>query len=213
MRVDFEQAVCVLKSGEPLIFPTDTVVGIGVAALYAAGLRELCQAKGRDEGKPIAWLVPSSDSISVYGEDVPLYAHKLAQAYWPGAMTLVVKASRRVPSPYRSAQGTIGLRMPASKSALRLMQAVGSPIATTSANIAGMPAPGNVDDVDAGFSANIAIYAPSQPHTVATAGVGETSQFSRGIASAVIDCTGSSPRVLRPGTISTHEMVRVACDI
>ncbi len=206
MVIGMEQAVEVLRSGGPLIFPTDTVWGIGVAVEHCAGTAALAQAKGRDAGKPIAWLVADASALDAYGCEVPAYARRLADAFWPGALTLVVKASPAVPWGYASADGTIGLRMPDSACALALAQAAESPLAATSANLAGYPARSVQDAPDEEFAASCgvpvldvrgpgdAVAASGRPHAAAA------------VASAVVDCVGAVPRLLRAGTITASEM-------
>lgn len=77
--------------------------------------RLLYDLKHRDAGKPVAWLVEGPETLDVYGRDVPAYARRLAETFWPGALTLVVRASAAVPAAFRSPAGTIGLRMPTAR--------------------------------------------------------------------------------------------------
>lgn len=190
--VSTRQAVNALKAGSPAVFPTDTVVGIGLAAFHSKDAKTLARIKDRDEGKPIAWLVGSMDDLELYGTDVPAYARELAREGWPGALTLIVKASEKVPKAFQTANGTIGLRMPASKTVLHLIEKAGSPLATTSANSAGAPAPRFLEDMDAAFVER------AQAAGAVFVFDGEQA-FGRvsGHASRVIDCTGSEPCVLR----------------
>ena len=123
------------------MFPTDTVYGLGVAVEAARSPQALFDIKRRDRGKPVAWLVGDASDLERYGREVPDAACALARAHWPGPLTLVVKASQAVPPAFRSAEGTIGLRMPDSETALALVRAAGGPVATTSANLSGGPAP------------------------------------------------------------------------
>ena len=132
---DIRQLVAALKAGELAIFPTDTVVGLGVAAAYAKGPQAIFDAKQRSAGKPVAWLVGGVDALDVYGQNVPDYARNLAHAFWPGALTLIVKASAEVPEAYQAADGSIALRMPAHSGCLELIRQVG-PLAASSANLA-----------------------------------------------------------------------------
>lgn len=177
-----------LRDGRPAAFPTDTVPGVAVAPNAALDAHVLARIKGRDEGKPIAWLVASPEALDAYGQDVPPYARELAAEGWPGALTLVVRANRNVPVAYQSARGTIGLRMPASPTALRLIEAAGSPLATTSANLAGEPAPSSMDDLTPAFV--------ERAHEAGAAFVRARERGS-GEASRVMDCTGPEPIILR----------------
>ena len=126
----------------PVIFPTETVYGLGVSVEAAASPEALYDLKERDRGKPVSWLVGGVDDLDRYGAHVPDLARRLARAYWPGPLTLIVEAGDAVPAAFRSAAGSIGLRMPDNDTALELIEAVGCPLATTSANISGLQAPG-----------------------------------------------------------------------
>lgn len=196
MVIGMEQAADVLRAGGALIFPTDTVWGIGVAVEHAKGTWELSLAKGRAPEKPIAWLVGDKSALDVYGKDVPEYARRLADAFWPGPLTLVVWASREVPPAYIAADGTVGLRMPDSRCALALARAAESPLATTSANLAGKPARPSSESPDLEFAESCDV--PVLGARVEGA--------AGGAASAVVDCSGCEPRLLRAGTISASEM-------
>ena len=88
-----DQAVCALKRGEAVIFPTETVYGLGVSVEAAAGPDVLYDLKERDRDKPISWLVGDADDLDRYGARVPELARRLAGAYWPGPLTLVVRAA------------------------------------------------------------------------------------------------------------------------
>ncbi len=191
---NFSAVVSALAAGDPAIFPTDTVMGLGVAVCAADGPDVLYDLKNREHNKPIAWLVANRESLDYYGENVPAYAHVLAQAYWPGALTLIVKASAAVPARYASKDGAIGLRMPARDLTLALIRAVGCPVATTSANISGMGAPADSREVDAQLVARVGAV------------LADDDEPRSGVASTVVDCTQDTPRILREGSI-THAQV------
>ena len=197
-----EQAEAILKAGDALIFPTDTVWGIGVAVKFAQDAQALAATKGRSNQKPIAWLVGSADALGEYGSAVPSYAAALADAFWPGPLTLVVKASSAVPNGFRAASGTIGLRMPGLAPIARLASAIESPLAVTSANFAGEPAVPSGEQLDARFveASHAAVLALSERLP------------QGGIASTVVDCTASAPKLLRAGTISASE-IESACGL
>lgn len=194
-RNSFEETVAALSGGQAAIFPTDTVYGIGVAIAGANGPDTLYELKRREPGKPVAWLVGGLNDLERYGADVPESARCLARAFWPGPLTLVVKASRLVPAAFQSAEGTIGLRMPDCETTLRLISAVGCPLATTSANFSGKPAAHSYSEVDPGLAALVP----------ATLGDGDDSAKS-GVASTVVDCTGGRPCILREGAISPADV-------
>lgn len=193
---EFDQVVRALKAGEPAVFPTDTVYGIGVAVKTADSPAVLYRSKQRSDDKPIAWLVGSVVDLEKYGQNVPAWALDLAHRFWPGALTLVVEASEAVPAAYRSAKGTIALRMPDHDIALELIEHVG-PIATTSANRSGEPAPTCLQEVPEAFTAMFRAIG------------GETHD---GRASCVVDCTEGEPRTIRSGSLDKAELFVRASD-
>lgn len=219
-----EEAARALAAGEAAVFPTDTVFGLGVSVGAAAGPQLLYDLKHRDAGKPVAWLVEGPEALDVYGEDVPAYARRLAEAFWPGGLTLVVRASDAVPPAFQSPAGTIGLRMPASEAALGLIRAAGCPLAVTSANLSGASDTARVEDLDralvartaglylpgdavaaASIAPDLAEAAPSASACYATSDQPVPSPAS-GTASTVLDCTGEAPRVLRAGTLTLEDL-------
>lgn len=187
-----EQAIAALEAGEPVVFPTDTVYGLGVAVRHADSPQAVRDIKERAAGKPIAWLVGSVEGLATYGADVPDRAFELARAYWPGPLTIVVKASDAVPPAFQSAEGTIGLRMPDNADALALIEAVG-PIAASSANLSGGPDPRAFQDLDQALLERAAVAF-------------EGSQPGSGVASTVIDCSEGKTTVLRQGGIMSDDI-------
>ena len=187
------EAVAALKRGEAVIFPTETVYGLGVSVEAAASPEALYDLKERDRGKPVSWLVGGVDDLDRYGAHVPDLARRLARAYWPGPLTLIVEASDAVPAAFRSAAGSIGLRMPDSQTALALVRAAGGPVATTSANLSGGPAPRTFEELDPALVA------------AAAAAVRDDARKS-GVASTVVDCTGEGPVVLREGALTQADV-------
>lgn len=218
-----EEATRALAVGSAVVFPTDTVFGLGVSVSAAPGPQLLYDLKHRDAGKPVAWLVEGPEALDVYGRDVPAYARRLADAFWPGALTLVVRASDAVSRAFQSAAGTIGLRMPANEAALELIHAVGCPLAVTSANLSGAPDTARAEDLDRALVARTAgLYLPDGVAAAGTAsGCVEaapsvSARFAAGdrlvpppasgTASTVLDCTGEAPRVLRAGALTLDDL-------
>lgn len=218
-----EEATRALAVGNAVIFPTDTVFGLGVSVSAAPGPQLLYDLKRRDAGKPVAWLVEGPEALDVYGRDVPAYARRLAETFWPGGLTLVVRASDAVPAAFQSPAGTIGLRMPASEATLGLIRAAGCPLAVTSANLSGAADTARAEDLDRALVARTAgLYLPGG---VAAAGIASgcaeatpsaSARFAAGdrlvpppasgTASTVLDCTGEAPRVLRAGALTLDDL-------
>lgn len=185
----------VLRCGGAAIFPTETVYGLGVSVGAVDGPKVLFDLKKRDYGKPVAWLVDSFESLDCYGINLSHYVYSLARRFWPGPLTLVVQASQAVPESFQSGAGTIGLRMPASDVTLSLIQAVGCPLATTSANISGEQSVSSSVDVSSDLLAHVDILLTDST---------DTDKLGKG--STVVDCTGERPVVLRQGTISVEQV-------
>lgn len=178
-----------LQHGQVIALPTDTVYGLGISPLHCESPEVLYSLKHREAHKPIAWLIADVDDLALYGTDIPPYALELARKFWPGALTLVVKASPRVPSAYQSEAGSIGLRVPAHDDTRELIRVLGSPLAVTSANLSGEQAAFSLASLDPRLQERIAFALPEEGVALS------------GVASTVVDCTCDQPRILRQGDI------------
>jgi L-threonylcarbamoyladenylate synthase len=189
-------AATVLRDGGLVVFPTETVYGIGALADSKFGAQEIFEVKVRPLDKPLPWLVENEDALDIYGADVPDYAHHLAHAFWPGPLTLVVKASGRVGRDFRAPDGTVALRAPDHEVVIELLQAAGGPLIATSANTSGNPAPGTFQEVEGRIvqAADLSLDGGETQHQ---------------LSSTVVDATGPEPVVLREGAI-TAEQIAVA---
>jgi L-threonylcarbamoyladenylate synthase len=176
------------------VFPTETVYGLGALADSCFGPHELFEVKVRPASLPIPLLVETEDALDTYGVDVPAYAHDLAKAFWPGAVTLVVKASEAVPKDFRAPDGTIGLRSPNHEVVMELIQASGGPLFTTSANTHGNPAPGSFSEVEPRILSHADIALDG----------GETEHQQ---ASTVVVCTGPQPVIARHGAVAEEAIM------
>lgn len=183
------EAKMVLEKGSVIALPTDTVYGLGISPLHAHTLDALYNLKHREAAKPIAWLLADPEDILVYGCQIPSYALDLAKRYWPGALTLIVNASDRVPRVFQSETGTIGLRVPDHTVTRQLIRLLGSPLAVTSANISGQVAASTLATINPQLRAGVAFVLP------------DTTTTPSGRASTVVDCTQPQPRILRQGDV------------
>lgn len=188
-------AATVLRDGGIVVFPTETVYGLGALADSKFGPHEMFEVKVRPSDLPIPLLVETEDALDTWGADVPECAHKIAHAFWPGAVTIVVKASQRVPKDFRAPDGTIGLRAPNHEVVMELIQAAGGPIFATSANTHGNPAPGSFDEIEPRIIANADLSLDA----------GETQHQ---VASTVVVCTGDEPVIVREGAVSSDEIMQ-----
>lgn len=179
-----------LRAGECVLLATDTVYGLA-AMPSTLGYKRIFELKRRDAQQVLPWLVGSVGDLDRYGDDVPVYARKLAQAFWPGGLTLVVRASKgaRVLGSVAD-DGTVALRMPDEPFALRLLGELDAPLACTSANLHGLPAPQHLADVD-----------PSMRELASDVAI--PSSCKGGTASTIVDCTQpAAPCIIRHGAIS-----------
>lgn len=180
-----------LRAGGLVVFPTDTVYGIGVDPSNPQAIRRIYRAKGRPDEKAIAWLVESIDRVRAYCV-VDGRAERLAEQFWPGALTMVLKRH----APTAGDLDTLAVRAPAHPIALALISATGGPVATTSANRSGEPSPRTAAEADAqvGRWADLLIDAGPTPG---------------GIDSTVVDLSVNPPRLLRPGAVDPAEIASV----
>lgn len=182
-----------LQHGDPVIFPTDTLFGLGVSIQHAKSPQVLYDIKQRESRKPIAWLVGDVADLDVYGSAVSSAARALARTFWPGPLTLIVQASAEVPTAFRSDVGTIGLRMPAHEAALDLIRTVGCPLATTSANLSGHVNATSFEAIEEEVLAQVAAVLPGDCATNA-------------LASTVVDCTQEPLVIVREGALTRADI-------
>jgi len=183
-----QQGCEVLRDGGLVAFPTDTLYALGANALDPTAIGRVLTVKGRHHGKPLSVLVASVEAGAALATVVSDGAQNLMRAFWPGALTLVVKASPRVPSVLTAATGTIGLRMPAGPVAQALLAAFGGPIIGTSANKAGGADPADAKTVQKAIGGQIDLIL-------------DGGRVMLGVPSTLIDCTTEPARILREGGI------------
>ena len=196
-------AVSHLVAGNLVAFPTETVYGLGADACNSSAIARIYAVKARPSDHPLIVHVSSIDCVDDWARDVPEYAIKLAKQFWPGPMTLVLKRSELAGNFVTGGQDTVGLRVPEHIVALELLEAFrkagGKGIAAPSANRFGHVSPTTAPAV----LQELGVYLQ------ATDLVLDGGACSVGLESTIIDCTGDSPRVLRPGAISIQMIEQV----
>jgi L-threonylcarbamoyladenylate synthase len=189
-----------LKAGFLVALPTETVYGLGADASSAAAVARIYEAKGRPADHPLIVHVSEMADISEWAEEIPEYAIALGRKYWPGPMTLIFKRSHVAQDFITGGQATVGLRVPDHVVALTLLAEFkklgGKGIAAPSANRFGHVSPTSADAV----RAELADYLLDGDLIL------DGGSSNVGVESTIIDCTGSAPRILRPGAI-TAEMI------
>lgn len=180
-----------LKTGGLVAFPTDTVYGLGCLVNRAGSIDRLYEVKGRDTSKAIAVLIGEIDHLQQVTSGLGEIAGELAAHFWPGALTLVVPRSPLLPENL-SPLPTIGVRMPNHPFALALLRQAG-PLATTSANLSGLPSPVT--------ARNVLLQLNERVDLIIDGGA-----CPGGVPSTVLDCTGADPRILREGAITRSQL-------
>lgn len=174
-------------SGKIICFSTDTVVGLGCMIDDNIALEKIYNLKHRDNKKPLAILVPNSDCVKEFVDDVPFKAQEMMEKHWPGALTIIFKKKTNEYDLLTRGLSTIGLRMPNSKIALTVLNQFG-PMATTSVNISGNPPINDIDEIKELFKDKIDYYVTEKEEHI-------------GVSSTVVDLTNNQCKILRQGSI------------
>jgi L-threonylcarbamoyladenylate synthase len=190
MKSDHAEALAlsldILKQGNLIAFPTDTVYGLAADPFNISAIIKLFESKGREYNKAIAILVGTIEQVDLVAERFTDNAKKLTSKFWPGGLTVIVPKRKDIPDLLSSNQ-TIGIRMPDHPVALELLQQFG-PLATTSANISGGPNPLNAADVFTQLNTRIPLIL-------------DGGNCPGGIPSTVVDCTIDELHILRNGAV------------
>lgn len=199
---ELEEVVQLLKYGEVVAFPTETVYGLAANALDEAAVEKIFKAKERPQDNPLNVLVGTTDMIYSLTTDVPDYVALLIGAFSPGPITYVLKNANKVASNITRNLSTIGIRIPDHPVALNILQQTGLPLAAPSANKSGRPSPTTVDHVIQDLKGEIDAVVDGGKTDV-------------GLESTVVDCTGETPLILRTGVITKEAIKKVvgACHI
>ncbi len=188
-------AVSALKLGRLVVLPTDTVYGLGADAFDSAAVTALLAAKGRGRDMPVGVLVGSWHTIEGLVFTMPDGARELIRAFWPGALSLVVRQAPSLQWDLGDARGTVMLRMPLHPVAIELLREVG-PMAVSSANVSGRSPAVNAADARQQLGDLVDVYLD--------AGV-----CAQQVASTILDLTGPRPHILRAGPVSAERIGEV----
>ncbi len=188
------RAVELLRAGGVVVFPTDTVYGLGCDATNPSAVRQLFEIKGRPPEQPVPVLLAEPEEAEALAH-VPAAARRLMAHFWPGPLTLVLPARGQVVDLVTAGTGTVGLRVPDHPVPRALVRACRFPLVGTSANTSGHPAPTAVPQVLSDLDGRVRLVLDGGR--------------LRGRPSTVVDCTGDRPRVLRAGPIPMELVERV----
>lgn len=183
-----------LRKGEVVAFPTETVYGLGADATREGAVEKIFVAKGRPQDNPLIVHIGSFEQLSgLIDGKLPTYVEKLLKRYWPGPLTIVTKKSKTLPMMTTAGLDTVAIRMPDHPVARALILASNLPIAAPSANLSGSPSPTRADHVYADLNKKIPLIIDGGPTKI-------------GLESTVVDVRDDKPVILRPGGLSREEI-------
>lgn len=188
------RAAEVIHSGGLIVYPTETLYGIGADARNPLAVGGVQRVKRRADGKPILIVVASAEALIGLVDEVNDVARLLMDAFWPGPLTLVFKASKGVPEGITHGLGTVGVRVPSSAVCLKLLDRCGCPLTSTSANISGQSPSRTITHIRQELGEGIDLYL-------------DAGELPEAKPSTVIDVTSPVPRIVRAGLIS-NEAIR-----
>ncbi|SMF54744.1 L-threonylcarbamoyladenylate synthase [Streptomyces sp. Amel2xC10] len=193
------EAASAVRRGELVVLPTDTVYGIGADAFTKEAVGDLLEAKGRGRNMPTPVLIGSPNTLHGLVTDFSEPAWELVDAFWPGALTLVARHQPSLQWDLGDTRGTVAVRMPLHPVAIELLTEVG-PMAVSSANLTGHPAPENCDYAQEMLGDSVSVYLDGGP----TPG---------NVPSSIVDVSREVPVLLRAGAISADELRKVVPDL
>ena len=187
-----EQAAFLLRQGQLVCYPTDTVYGIGATASNEDAIRRLYAVKGRTPNKPLPLLIAEPADAGRYAEITPV-AHRLMSRFWPGPLTIVLRKSAGLRSRALAGQNTVGLRVPDNDVPRSLVKMLGEPLTGSSANRSGARPPVSAAEVAFSLGEMVSL-------------VIDGGRASGEVESTVVDVTGAAPVIVREGAVSREEL-------
>ncbi len=195
-----KQAAELIKRGEVVAFPTETVYGLGADALNPKAIRKIFEVKGRPSDNPLIMHIAEAGDLKGLVSEIPLNAKRLIDKFWPGPLTIVFKKKPVIPDEITAGLDTVAARMPSNKIALALIRESGTPIAAPSANISGRPSSTDAKHVLEDFEGKIPLVVDGGDCDV-------------GLESTVVDLTEEIPTLLRPGSVTLEQLKEVLGEV
>ncbi|WP_422449059.1 L-threonylcarbamoyladenylate synthase [Thermoanaerobacterium sp. DL9XJH110] len=186
----------IIKKGGLVVFPTETVYGLGGNALDEKAAEKIYSAKARPRDNPLIVHIHSLEQLDCLVRDIPAGARRLIDRFWPGPLTIIFNKNEIIPYSTTGGLDTVAIRMPDHPVALELIRESGVPIAAPSANISGRPSPTSAPDVFEDMAGRVDIILDGGPCTV-------------GVESTVLDVSGDVPVILRPGGLTKEQLEEV----
>ena len=189
-----------IKRGELVAIPTETVYGLGANGLDEAAVAKIFEAKGRPQDNPLILHICGPEQIELFCHHIPQKAYDLARTYWPGPLTMVLPARDSVPRRTTAGLDTVAVRCPDNAVTREIIRLSGVPIAAPSANLSGKPSTTTAEHVLHDHDGRIAAVVDGGPCRV-------------GVESTIVDLTEDRPRLLRPGGITPEQLIAVLGDL
>ena len=196
-KIDFDklkEISQIIRNGGIVVFPTETVYGIGTNGLNKEAISRLYEVKQRPINKPISLLVSSIDMAEMVAKDITDMEYKLMEKFFPGPLTIILKKKSIVPDNLTNNTDTVGIRMPDNIIAKKLIEYANVPIATPSANISGKPSGTNIENIMEDFKDKVDYYI-------------DGGQSKLGIGSTIVKIENDYPLILREGSISKKQIL------
>ena len=191
MIIDLQTAARLIKNGEPVAVPTETVYGLAADAFSLTAIRKTFELKGRPEDNPLIVHISDIEMIHDVATEIPKDAYRLADEFWPGPLSMILKKRAELPDIATGGLSSVAVRMPDQAETLKLIRMTG-PLTAPSANRSGRPSPTRISHISDDYGTELPVLEGSEPEI--------------GIESTVLDLTSSPYAVLRPGIISAMEL-------
>ena len=193
---DIETAAAILREGGLVGIPTETVYGLGASGLNPDAVRRIFEAKGRPQDNPLILHIPDETWLERYCRNIPSAAYTLAEKFWPGPLTMILRRRENVPNAVTAGLDTVGVRCPDHPVTLAIIRAAGVPVAAPSGNLSGRPSPTCAAHMAEDMDGRIDAIVDGGPCGV-------------GVESTIVDLTTSIPRLLRPGGLPLESLEEV----
>ncbi len=187
------QAIEALRSGEVIVFPTETIYGLGADALHEEAVAQVSALKGRDAKNPIALIIADLDMLKEVVADPPPIAERLMSVFWPGPLTLVLPAKKGLSPLLCNPDGGVGVRVSSHPIAWALVKRLGHPLTATSANPSGAEPARTIAQAQTYFANRLSIFI-------------DAGELKGQKGSTVVECHGDRYKVIREGEISSQEL-------
>lgn len=190
----------ILAGGGLVAFPTETVYGLGGDGLKENAAARIYAAKGRPSDNPLILHIAELSALEVLAKEVPELAYRLAERFWPGPLTMILKKSEIVPLATTGGLNTVAIRMPSDEIAREIIRASGTYIAAPSANLSGRPSPTTAEHVIEDLAGRVEMIVDGGPSDI-------------GLESSIIDLSGEVPMILRPGFITKEDFEQIVAEV